>query len=414
MKFGVNYTPRVGWFHSWLDFDPSAVDADMAAIAALGADHVRIFPLWPLLQPNRTFIRPQAIDNVVKVVELAHSHGLASSVDVLQGHLSSFDFLPAWVNTWHRRNLFTDPQVLDGELRLVEALASALKDVPGATGLTVGNEFLQFAALRHPDPHLVTNEDAHAWLRAILTQARNVWPEGTHVHSHDDDLWFDDTHPFTPATAVEHGDLTTVHSWVFGRVGPHFGAGAPQLMWFARYLCELADAWSPSPHRGLWLQEIGSPDNYVAANDAPSFLLDTVGTLMGEDGGGVAPNLKAITWWCSHDVSHSLADFPPVEHSLGLIGEDGRTKPIGEAFFEAATRWRGAQYEPQERQALVMSAEQWSRSATDATHDFFDAWITHALSGDVRAIELDRAGYVEDVGRRESTTSTPFLSTWDE
>src|SRR5699024_12615325 len=49
---GVNYTPRKGWFHSWSDLDPSAVDEDLAQIAALGLDHVRIFPLWPVLQPR--------------------------------------------------------------------------------------------------------------------------------------------------------------------------------------------------------------------------------------------------------------------------------------------------------------------------------------------------------------------------
>ena len=65
MRFGVNYTPRVGWFHSWLDLDPALVCDDMAAIRSLGADHVRIFPLWPLLQPNRALIWPAAIDDVL-------------------------------------------------------------------------------------------------------------------------------------------------------------------------------------------------------------------------------------------------------------------------------------------------------------------------------------------------------------
>ena len=93
MKFGVNYTPRQGWGHSWLDFDSEAVRDDFHAIRAIGADHVRIFPLWPLLQPNRSLIRPKAIEDVATVVEIAGECGLQVTVDVLQGPLSSPAFM---------------------------------------------------------------------------------------------------------------------------------------------------------------------------------------------------------------------------------------------------------------------------------------------------------------------------------
>ena len=42
MKFGVNYTPRRGWFHSWLDFDAEAVRDDFHAIRAIGADEMLV------------------------------------------------------------------------------------------------------------------------------------------------------------------------------------------------------------------------------------------------------------------------------------------------------------------------------------------------------------------------------------
>ena len=122
MRIGVNYTPRVGWFHSWLDLDLDAVKEDFQAIATLGMDHVRIFPLWPLLQPNRGLIRPRAVADVVAVVDAAAAAGLRVSVDALNGHLSSYDFLPSWVTTWHEINLFTDP------VALADALTRALDD----------------------------------------------------------------------------------------------------------------------------------------------------------------------------------------------------------------------------------------------------------------------------------------------
>lgn len=409
MKFGVNYTPRVGWFHSWLDFDPEAVRDDFAAIRALGADHVRVFPLWPLLQPNRTLIRPRAIDDVVKTAEIAGEFGMDVSVDVLQGHLSSFDFIPSWLATWHRRNFFTDPDVVDAQARLVTELARALRGLDNATGLTVGNEFIQFAATRHPDPDFISEDEAATWLHTLLGTAREEWPSGVHVHCHDDDLWFEDSQPFTPRIGAEVGDLTTVHSWVFGRVGPRFGKDAAQLPWFARYLVELAHAWNPG--RRVWLQEIGSPENYVSQDLAPQFLLDTVSKLMGEAGGGVAPGLEAVTWWCSHEVSRDLADFPALEHTLGLIDENGNAKPIGEAFLEATKRFGGTHFEPTSRQTLAFGALPWKRSETDANGKLFDAWMSAAMSGDVRAIELNRSTYLSSLERRIGEKQTPFLST---
>lgn len=45
LRFGVNYTPRRGWFHAWHDFDPRFAREDLAQIAGLGLDHVRVFHL---------------------------------------------------------------------------------------------------------------------------------------------------------------------------------------------------------------------------------------------------------------------------------------------------------------------------------------------------------------------------------
>lgn len=413
MKFGVNYTPRDGWFHSWLDFDRAKVRDDFATIRDIGADHVRIFPLWPILQPNRNLIRPRAIADVVATVEEASHAGLESSVDVLQGHLSSFDFLPSWVSTWHRRNVFTDPEVVEAERALVKELGSALREIDGATGLTLGNEFVQFAASRHPDRDRITDSQADEWLDILLGEARRVWPSGAHVHSHDDDVWFDDTQPFTPLSATTKGDLTTVHSWVFGRVGPRFGKGAQCLPWFARYLCELAHAWSPHPNRRVWLQEIGAPETYVDQAEAPQFLTDTIDILLGERGGGISPGLSGITWWCSHDVSRELSDFPALEHTLGLIDSRGEPKPIGLAFKASAQKWANAQYAPIDRPAIQVGETSWTRSQTSAEHSVFDQWMECALTGDVRAINLTVDTYINDGRKTESHGRGPYLATRD-
>ena len=60
-RFGVNYTPSRDWMFQWMAVDPDVVRADFEAIAGLGVDHVRVFPLWPVLQPNRTLIDAGAL-----------------------------------------------------------------------------------------------------------------------------------------------------------------------------------------------------------------------------------------------------------------------------------------------------------------------------------------------------------------
>jgi hypothetical protein len=329
VRFGVNYTPRQGWFHSWLDLDLDAVGEDLAAIASLGADHVRLFPLWPLLQPNRTLIRPRALEDVRAVVDVAAGVGLDAVVDVVQGHLSSFDFVPSWLLTWHRRNMFIDPEVVDATATLVREVARSVAGAPNLIGLTLGNEVNQFSASNHPDPDAVTVAEAEAWTSTLLDAARAGAPSGMHTVANYDAAWFMDDHAFTPDQSAQLGDATVVHSWIFDGTGQRYGARSHEVAHRAEYYLELARAFSPAPDRPLWLQEVGAPRSILGEEDVPWFVRSTIGNALD------CPQLWGVTWWCSHDVSRDLADFPPLEHTLGLFDEHGRIKPSGEAFRDA-------------------------------------------------------------------------------
>ncbi|WP_124040409.1 glycoside hydrolase 5 family protein [Neoactinobaculum massilliense] len=322
---GVNYVPTSGWFYSWLDLDLDEVRRDFDQLAALGLDHVRVFPLWPILQPNPGMIRQGALADVRDVAVAASERGLRVAVDVLQGHMSSFDFLPAWVRSWHAANIFTDPTVVEAQRQLVRALADALRDVPGATGLSLGNEIVQFAAPRHPLAMHLTPAAARAWVQTMLRQARETWPEGTHTFSYDEDLFFEARLPFTPQ-CIADGDVATVHSWVFGKVGQTYGPDHPRLALYARYLLELARAWAPGMR--LWLQEVGAPRTYIAPDHLEGFVRSTLTQA------AAVPENDAITWWCSANVPRSLTGFPEVEYSLGLLDSDRHVTATGRAVAE--------------------------------------------------------------------------------
>ena len=407
VALGVNYTPRRGWFHSWLDLDLGEISEDLAQIAELGLDHVRLFPLWPILQPHRSLIRTSAIDDVAKVVDIAAEHGLNATVDVLQGHLSSFDFLPSWVSTWHRRNIFTDPDVVGSQQELARALGSGLAGRENLVGLTLGNEIGQFARPDHPDCEPLTPEQAIAWNAGMLGALEEVMPAGLHHHCFDDALWFTDAHPFTPKAAVEQGHATTIHSWVFTGPAQRLGAGHPGLAHFGRYLIEVADYWhhrlAVPADRTMWLQEIGAPAPSITAEQAPEFATTSIRSAIGND------NVNAVTWWCSHDVSRSLVDYPELEYSLGLFDSDGNLKPVGEAIGALAREQRengriaplgapegqdgdgsrvaGAQEDPIIIPALAEDGS--DRSLLAPAGEVYAQWTEEALAGRVRPLRAE-------------------------
>ncbi|APX32004.1 glycosyl hydrolase [Brachybacterium sp. P6-10-X1] len=404
-RFGVNYTPRAGWFHSWLDLDADAVGEDLQAIASLGADHVRIFPLWPLLQPNRTLIRPRGIADVRTVVDVAAAVGLDVVVDAIQGHLSSFDFIPSWLATWHRRNMFTDPEVVTATAEMVRSLAAGVADAPNLLGLTLGNEVNQFSASNHPDPDVTSVTEAASWTSTLLEAAREGAPAGMHTVANYDAAWFMDDHAFTPDQSARLGDATVVHSWIFDGTGQRYGARSYEVAHRTEYYLELARAFSPTPQRPLWLQEVGAPRSLLAEDEVPWFVRSTIENSLS------CPELWGVTWWCSHDVSRSLADFPPLEHTLGLFDEHGRIKNAGEAFRDAvaaaretappALRGRAIEF-PVGADALL------DRSAAAPGGSVFEAWMDASRAGERPTVQVvrDRAEVVAGDTRTGGAAAT--------
>ncbi len=401
VRFGVNYTPSEGWFHHWLDFDLDSVRADLDSIAALGLDHVRVFPLWPYFQPNRTLIRPRAVEQLVALADAAADRGLDVNVDGLQGHLSSFDFLPSWTRTWHRRNLFTDPDVLDGQETLLRTLAAALADRPNFIGMTLGNEVNQFSAGPHPDPDRATPEEIDAWLGRMLAACEEGAPGRLHLHAEYDATWYQDDQPFTPGQAARHGAVTAVHSWVFNGTAQRYGRTSVPSEHHAAWLVELSKAWAGDPHRPVWLQEVGAPAPLVPPEHAAAFTEATVANALD------CPDLWGITWWCSHDVARSLADFPELEYGLGLLTNDRKPKDTALVLERAA---RGPSSPPAGRStALVVPADPAVRSRCAPGGPVFEAFFQLVADGARPTAVLDtRIGDPEHLAARGITeTVTP-------
>jgi hypothetical protein len=372
MRFGVNYTPSKGWFHHWLDLDLEQVREDLSGIRALGADHVRIFALWPLLQPHRGLIRTRAIEDLCAVADTAAEAGLDVTIDVLQGHLSSFDFYPSWTQTWHERNIFTDPDAIAAEADVIRAVAEAVRDRPHVLSISPGNEPNNLIAHNPATPAEIDH-----WLDSMLAAVGDAKPA---THNAYDAVWYTAGHPFTPRAMTTKAAMTVVHPWVFsGNCAQRYGSLAPQTTHLAEYAVELAKGHATTAGRQVWVQEIGAPAPHVPAADAPRFAQESLANLL------TCTDLWGITWWCSHDVNRSLADFPELEYTLGLLTNDRGRKPLAEVYESFAAGPRDQPGIPRQT-ALVLDDDPDNRSAAGPGGALFETWMDAAAGGDRLAI----------------------------
>lgn len=371
MRFGVNYIPARNWLHSWQDFDPDAVAEDLAAIAALGMDHLRVHCLWPLFQPDPTWVSPVALERLRTVVDLAGRNGLDVAVTVLNGWMSGTYFRPPWQS--ESMGIFTDPIALSAERLLIAEVVAAVGDRPNLLGIDIGNEPNVMQTFQG---NAVTRDQGNAWLADLLGHCERLAPDGLHVAGVDHQPWLGDGSCFGRTELGRFGAASVVHSWVYftgalERYGVD-GLGTRQL---ARYLVEVARAFSADPTRPIWLQEIGVSTEWVPPQRLAGFAADLITDALPADPWG-------ITWWCSHDIDRRFSNFVELEYDLGLLTVHNEVKPMGAAVAAAIAEARTIAPGPRPRTALVL--------ADDRTPDlgFADTFIALVAEGVDPAVVL--------------------------
>jgi len=368
LRFGANYVPSQGWFYSWLDFDPAAAEADLRDLAELGMDHVRIFPIWPWIQPGRGQLRRAAVDDVRHLVRIAARLGLDVSVDLVQGHLSSFDFVPSWALTWHRASIFEDRRVRDGLRAYVTTMVDELAGETNVFAFTLGNE------VNNLWPANPTTIDAStAWAAELVEVVRaHARPGQQVVHSLFDDAFYATDHPFGAQDVVRLGDVSSVHSWVFNGTSAIDGPLGAATTSHAAYLAELAVACGGTD-RPVWLQEVGAPLPDIPAEHTAEFVPRTVAAV------AALPQLLGVTWWCSHDIDRRQLDFPEREYDLGLYTVDHRAKPAAHALRAAIADARLTDPAAEQRPVVVAPVDIMQRPQDRGSlapgSEFHRAWV---------------------------------------
>lgn len=320
---GANYVPSHEWLLILKDWDPAAVNRDMAALHNLGISSIRFPPLWPLLQPAPNAVDPVMLSRLNQLVTIAARNGISVQVDIITGWMSGASFLPSWASG----NIFTDPNLVRSEELMATAIAHTLKNNPGLQGYDFGNEVnVLVGAMRLH----VTQQQASDWMHSIY-QA---------IHREDPH------HPITNGVGsfggifdidaiAANADFMSVHYY------PYFTSTLLQDPWIGQrttYGLDYLVAYAAMTGKPVLVQETGISQYWMPALEIPKYLRLTLMSAWAEGAAG-------YFWWGSNDIPHAQlplaqyvnlddststfaqGEFPPLEYSFGLLSTQDRPKP---------------------------------------------------------------------------------------
>jgi endo-1,4-beta-mannosidase len=335
VRFGANYVPRRHWWHAWSNWEGDEVRSDLRALADLGLDHVRIHLLWPLFQPVENYVSPHALDHLAELLDLADEAGLDVWVTVLDGWLSGFAYVPAWMEKTSispKRNMFTDRSAIEAEKLLFRSLASRIGDHPRFAGFDLGNELGVMAFFGHPASH----EEADAWGREMIAHVNAVAPGKLHVLGTDHNHWLADHH-FTREFVASASQVTVHHSWA--SFTGALDKGRVEAVHLLGFMTAYARAYHADPAKLVWQQEFGMSEAWLRKEEVVPFVEESFRASLSY------PHHFGFTFWCSHDLPADWAGFHPCEYDLGLIGQDGRAKEMGLAVARVIEEYREGRIE---------------------------------------------------------------------
>lgn len=317
LKFGVNYVPSKEWFYSWQHFNEKNVEEDLAAIASLGVDHIRMHLRWDLLQPNDTYVSEEMLERLKIVLDIAHKNGLKAQVTVLNGWMSGFWFLPSFV--W-QSNIIAEEAQWENQFFLLKKLSNVLVAHPAFMGIDVGNELNVYGMMIKP----FTIEQGDRYLSNLLAECKRLFPTKQHVIGVDHQPWYKDAY-FSRKTLANTGDITSIHAWAKFIGAMENGALTSESLTVQEYNIELANAYAENRDRKVWIQEFGISPCWTEEKNFREFLFNSMANATRSE------NLWGYTFWCSHDVSREYK-FNEAEYELGLFDVYNRLKPVGKVY----------------------------------------------------------------------------------
>jgi hypothetical protein len=203
-SLGITYWQRRAGFRMWQAYDRGAAREELAHIAALGCDTVRLCLLWEAFQPGPERVDAQAMRYLEHALDSAHAAGLRVALALFPVAFGGALHVPYWANgpdvtAALRRagreralvvvrtpglvpvltqagyrpaqtgDLFSEASMLEAQRYLIRETVGYFGAHPAAWAWQIGEGFERV--------HLPASRDAvHAWLAAMADEVRRQRP----------------------------------------------------------------------------------------------------------------------------------------------------------------------------------------------------------------------------------------------
>ena len=322
-RFGLNYVPSKRWYFCWNDFCADEIAEDLDAVAAVGADHIRVMTIWPYFHPDPDWVSPAHLRRLETMMDLAAQRGLDVLVTAFCGWLTGYAFRQPWERG---RDFFTDPFLLARQELYLRELAKAVARRDNFLGFDLGNELNCCWWARR-------RADGDAWSRRMLDLCGQLAPGAVHVNGVNHAPFFKET-TFSPEGLSRMQEIVSLHAWVEFTGALQRGRPlSPQSVHLAGAMTALAKAYAGDPAKPVWIQEFGASEAWMDAEIIPEFMERSIRS-------AASAGATWFTWWCSHDIGRHLA-VEELEYTLGLMTVDNVPKPQADTFASLAREFRG-------------------------------------------------------------------------
>jgi endo-1,4-beta-mannosidase len=378
-ELGINYWPRRRAMYMWRELDLPEVRDELAHIADMGFDTVRLFALTQDFLPERERVDGAMIARLVDVARVAKDVGLSIVPTLVVINMSGRIWWPEWMRTHGvPGDLYGNPVIVRSLTLLANACASALAGDPSVRAFDIANEIDD---AQRP----ATREAARAWTGAMAGAIRRVSPDtqvriGAHLpslttknHMRVDDL-------------AELLDEDVMHAYpLYSQFARSFLD--PELVPFACALTaglagkkraplmqEFGLCTAPPGSDGITITDdfLGHPrTQYLASEAEGASYYEAVVTRL------AATGAKGAYAWCYADYDARLFDRPPLdkairERTFGIVRADGSEKPAAQVFRTIRQRLVRGDVPT----VLDTSADEYYRAPGEHFGRLYDKWTS--------------------------------------
>lgn len=383
-ELGINYWPRRCAMYMWREFDLAEVRDELAQIADIGFDTVRVFALAEDFLPRPLTVATEMVTRLVEVALAARDARLRVVPTLIVLNMSGRIWWPAWMldAEGRARDLFSNKASVGSQTLLVETCARALAGDDAIRAFDLANEI--------DDAQRPQSREAGRRWAATLADAIRRAAAGTPIQigTHLPSLSVENNLRIDDLAAIADEDV--MHAYpLYSDVARSFLD--PELVPFA---CALTAGLAGTGRRPL-MQEFGvctAPPGQVGRTISDDFLgLQRTQYLASEDEAAAYYDavLERLTRtgaagayaWCYGDYHPRLFDRPPLatalrERTFGIVRPDGSEKPVAEVFRAFRKRRDiGAVVRPPVPVVLDVDADEYYRAPAAHFERLYARWL---------------------------------------